>query len=599
MLQLIRPQSAFEAEVRERLGLLPNFFRHGPESAAIVQQMWMLAQAAYLDNPLPSLFKERLLTYLARLSSAPYWRARHAGFLTGRGFPAGDAAADPQTVQEAIALLQMPLASPERIQAAATRLLAQPVPLAALPAPGEDEELALFHAAGAILLAPDASELPRKALHHALGSERAESLLGLITFAHAAQMWASVHPDIAIEDDMQDVLRQQPELSALVHLPPPSAGAPGSMRSGGPALRSERDSEQDDFLMLVGHDLRNPLAAMSAAVEVLQLTGSPDPRLHKASNILSRQTEAMGHMLDELVDLAQLSRGQISLNKELLAIDDVLREAVRGRQASLQEAGITVRLDLPLTHTYVLADRSRLGQIFSNLLSGAQRFMRGPGQIVVNMSTTAERVLISLGEAGSASLPGPPSRLPAQGQRRQAPNLGLAIAVRLAELHGALLEIGAPSQGAGFKFSMPVKQQATPPAETDSASEPASEAVKVLVIEDNRDLAKLFCDLLEVMGCTTEVALNARAGLERARKRAPDIVFCDLALPGEKNGFDFAHDLRADPQLGRIPLIAVTGHSGDQDRQRALGAGFDRVFAKPIKFAEIQEVLHAFQRQAR
>lgn len=119
--------------------------------------------------------------------------------------------------------------------------------------------------------------------------------------------------------------------------------------------------------------------------------------------------------------------------------------------------------------------------------------------------------------------------------------------------------------------------------------------LKVLVIEDNQDLAKLFCDLLEVMGCNTEVALTVRSGLESARKTLPDLIFCDLRLPGERDGFDFARELRADEELGHVPLIAVTGYSGVDERQRALDAGFNRVFAKPIKFAEIQEVLKAYQ----
>jgi CheY-like chemotaxis protein len=153
-------------------------------------------------------------------------------------------------------------------------------------------------------------------------------------------------------------------------------------------------------------------------------------------------------------------------------------------------------------------------------------------------------------------------------------------------------------KGTSFTFSMPLNVQAAQSRDNEPAAEERSTAgLKILVIEDNRDLAKLFCDLLEVMGCVTEVALNAKSGMERAKKRIPDIVFCDLGLPGEKNGFDFARDLRADPQLAHIPLIAVTGHSSEEDQQRALAAGFDRIFAKPIKFSEIQEVLNAFQMQ--
>jgi CheY-like chemotaxis protein len=123
--------------------------------------------------------------------------------------------------------------------------------------------------------------------------------------------------------------------------------------------------------------------------------------------------------------------------------------------------------------------------------------------------------------------------------------------------------------------------------------------MRVLVIEDNQDLARLFCDLLEVMGCDTEMAFNAKTGIASARKMQPNLVFCDLRLPGEKNGFDVAQELRADAAFSRMQLIAVTGYSDPEEQRRALDSGFDRVFAKPVKFAEIQEVLKDYQQQQR
>jgi len=115
--------------------------------------------------------------------------------------------------------------------------------------------------------------------------------------------------------------------------------------------------------------------------------------------------------------------------------------------------------------------------------------------------------------------------------------------------------------------------------------------LRVLVIEDNQDLARLFCDLLEVMGCETKVAFNASSGIDTALQTRPDLVFCDLRLPGEKSGLDVATALRADSRLSHIPLIAVTGYVDDAEERRTLDAGFDRIFAKPIKFAQIQDVL--------
>jgi CheY-like chemotaxis protein len=125
-----------------------------------------------------------------------------------------------------------------------------------------------------------------------------------------------------------------------------------------------------------------------------------------------------------------------------------------------------------------------------------------------------------------------------------------------------------------------------------SADDAGSEQrMRVLVIEDNQDLAKLFCDLLEVMGCITEVALNGRSGLDGAKRFAPDLVFCDLRLPGEKDGFAVAQELRNDRDFAKVPLIAVTGLTGPDEYHRAISAGFDQVFEKPIKFAQIQQLL--------
>jgi CheY-like chemotaxis protein len=119
--------------------------------------------------------------------------------------------------------------------------------------------------------------------------------------------------------------------------------------------------------------------------------------------------------------------------------------------------------------------------------------------------------------------------------------------------------------------------------------------MRVLVVEDNQDLAKLFCDLLQVMGCETEMAFNARSALETARQTAPDLVFCDLRLPGGKDGFDVARELRADHSFTGIRLIAVSGSVDEDERRRAFEAGFERVFVKPVKFAEMQEVLEHYR----
>src|SRR5690606_32412346 len=139
-----------------------------------------------------------------------------------------------------------------------------------------------------------------------------------------------------------------------------------------------------------------------------------------------------------------------------------------------------------------------------------------------------------------------------------------------------------------------VKASGEPGAGRGNGQEPEKRQMLVLVIEDNQDLAKLFCDLLEVMGCKTEMAFSAQSGLDTAKRIRPDLLFCDLRLPGDKNGLDLASELRADPEFAATPLFAITGYSAPEEDQRAFKAGFDRIFPKPIKFAQIQEVLNHY-----
>lgn len=614
MSSLMNAQSALEAEIRARLGIVPSFFGRAAGSTEALQQLWLFAKAAYFDNPFPSLLKQRLMVHLFRCSPCRYWSVRHVGLLIGNGFPAGDSTVKPHTVSEAIALLKYPLPTEQQVQSATDFLQARTVTMEELSKPGEAAELALFQAAAAVFVDPNESQ-PRDALRHALGPMASDALFQLIAFAQASQMWALTHPDITVEEDLEALLHQHPEVAvalrdAMAQKPITYRKDRQDSRHQEPSAVIRSDEKEGDvsrFLAMATHELRNPLAAVSAVSEVFSLSDLPDARLRKANKILQRQSHLMREMLDDLLEIARLARGEAEMTMRLVAIDSVVGDVIREHEEQLQDAEIRVKPDLPVTHTYVSADGTMLSQIFGCLLSDVSRTVKGPATLAASMELTADRVIVRFIDTGGGSDNTPAKPLfqtsgTVEGAKSHSPRLGLARAKMLADLQGASLEAFSAGSGKGvsYIFSMPLNLQTSrghqgmPEEENVSGS-----ALKVLVIEDNRDLAKLFCDLLEVMGCVTEVALNAKSGLDRAKKRAPDIVFCDLGLPGEKDGFDFAHDLRSTPELAHIPLIAVTGHSSDEDRRRASAAGFDRVFAKPIKFAEIQEVLNAFQLRAR
>lgn len=584
--------------------MVPNFFRSAPGGGEAAALLWACAKAAYLDAPFPSLFKQRLMVYLFRFSPGQYWRYHHVGLLLGYGFASGDSGAAPQTAQDVVTLLQYP--APDAQPGVVAGLLrSQPLPMASMPQPGSRQELALFQLAAAIFLEPDAVEPARQSLLQALGLQQCDALLQMLAFARAAQFWALTHPRIEIEEEIATLIHLHPELLALLraHSTPNPEYAAAAMPNADRRRESPSAAPAGDAaelpIALVAHELRNPLAAIGAVSEVFQLAGLPDPRLRKANAILQRQTEAMRQMLDDLAAINELTEEKSPAARASVPIDRILADAVNDHAQQLKEADVTVRLDLPASAVHVSGDRARLSQLFGKLLAEALHSVRGPGRLEVVMTASAERVTVSLGDAGAASHADPAGADPTDERRPMSTRLGFMLAKKLADLHGASLHASGAGAATRYVFSMPVIAQQERGRPRGVSGEAAKPALKVLVIEDNRDLAKLFCDLLDVMGCLPEVALNAKAGMDLARATTPDLVFCDLGLPGEKNGFDFARDLRAVPELAHIPLIAVTGHSSDEDRRQASAAGFDQVFAKPIKFSEIQELLNAFQARPR
>jgi two-component sensor histidine kinase len=206
----------FETEVISRFGLMPNFFRSGFEAPGLIEELWKFAKAAYLDSPMPSLFKERLFVHLSRFCAARYCIIRHVGFLIGQGRPAGDAAATPHTVEEVVRLLQRPgLHEGDELDAILTRLESHAVPLN-IPAPGSEEEHDIFAAATVIFLGRPQLARAREALRTALGGQRLEMITAYLAFIRTAHYWTVTHPELLIEKDMDALLRDHETLAELL-----------------------------------------------------------------------------------------------------------------------------------------------------------------------------------------------------------------------------------------------------------------------------------------------------------------------------------------------------------------------------------------------
>jgi two-component sensor histidine kinase len=208
-------QEEFERQVAERFGLVPNFFRSAPDAPVVVRELWLFAKSAYLDIPIPTLFKERLFVYLSRFCEVRYCITRHCGFLLGLGHSAGDASAPPMTIEQVVRLLQRPIPGKESTNAALARLeaIAEPIDW---PSPETSYDDDLLTSATVLFLQPARARRAKRALRIALGGEKFELLVGFLTFVRSAHYWTLMHPELALEDDVKELLREHEELARML-----------------------------------------------------------------------------------------------------------------------------------------------------------------------------------------------------------------------------------------------------------------------------------------------------------------------------------------------------------------------------------------------
>lgn len=236
-------KAAFESEVQGRFGVLPNFFQTAADAPGLISELWGFARSAYLDNPMPSVFKERLFVHLSRFCQVRYCIVRHVGFLVGNGHPAGDPAAPPQSVADVVRLLSRPAVPPsDELEKRLRQLESYPTPMA-IPEPDTEAEADIFAACGVLFIHPESGDFARRALRAALGSTTLELLTAYLAFIRTAHYWTETHPELAFEKDMEDLMRQHEELARLLLDPHDGARTELSQRLLDELvlLRGERD----------------------------------------------------------------------------------------------------------------------------------------------------------------------------------------------------------------------------------------------------------------------------------------------------------------------------------------------------------------------
>jgi signal transduction histidine kinase/ActR/RegA family two-component response regulator len=352
---------------------------------------------------------------------------------------------------------------------------------------------------------------------------------------------------------------------------------------------------KDDFLAMLGHELRNPLAAIVTASELMKLRGTGG----RERDAIERQTGCLIRLVDDLLDISRVTRGHIELRSEPVRLSSVLENAVELALPLVTRHQQLLRVESP-GDTTLLGDPVRLAQIFGNLLTNAAKFTPPGGRIDVSMGARAGRVRVIIRDNGCGIAPDQLERIfepfvqadRARDVLRGGLGLGLAIVSNLVRLHGGSISVHSAGRGLGAEFSVelptttavrslekPARQQA-PPART---------AVRVLVVDDNTDLADLLCEALQGEGFQTEAANSGNAALTSWRTFLPHAAVLDVGLP-DLDGYEVAQALRA--EHGRhATLIAVTGFGRSTDRIRAVDAGFDHHLVKPVNIEELVRVL--------
>ncbi len=359
----------------------------------------------------------------------------------------------------------------------------------------------------------------------------------------------------------------------------------------------DADRHKDEFLAMLGHELRNPLSAIRATADVLRLMNLGDPQLERMRAILDRQSSQMATLVDGLLDVSRIARGKVQIERKPLDLARLVRDSVEDRHSEIAAKGLMISVDLDPGPLWVSGDAVRLAQVLHNLLSNAIKFTDVPGRIEVRLRRDGDEAVLAVSDDGigiSAELMEhlfEPFRQARQSIDRAKGGLGLGLSLvkGLVTLHGGTVSARSEGEGRGTALTVRLPLVDRPPERVPVVMKGGPG--RVLVIDDNADAAALLRDLLRLAGYAVEVAHDGREALDVVARFRPHAVVCDIGLPGALTGYDVAGALRSDESGRRLRLIALTGYGRDEDRDRSLRAGFDAHLTKPVDLAALRRAL--------
>ena len=357
------------------------------------------------------------------------------------------------------------------------------------------------------------------------------------------------------------------------------------------------DRSKDEFLAMLAHELRNPLAPLRNAAEILWTPGAGAEACAQAQRILTRQIENISRMIDDLLDVSRITEGKIELRKQVVALDTVISAAASLAQPAIDARGQELTITLPAEPVFLNADATRLDQVFGNLLANACKYSNAGGHISLSAERAAAHgkelpeVIVRVRDNGIGIAPELLPRIfdlfvqatRALDRAHGGLGIGLTLVQRILKMHGGSVEARSEGLGHGSEFIVrlpifPGPVAASPPAHPPPAHETPR---RILIVDDNEDSARSMSLLQRLRGHETRIAFTGPDAVAAAVEFAPEVVLLDIGLP-DMDGFEVARRLRAMPALAGVFLVAITGYGSDEDRAHARAAGIDEYLVKPV-----------------
>jgi signal transduction histidine kinase/CheY-like chemotaxis protein len=370
----------------------------------------------------------------------------------------------------------------------------------------------------------------------------------------------------------------------------------------------EADRRKDEFLAMLAHELRNPLAPIRNAVHVMGRLMPDQPQLQRARELVDRQVSNLARLVDDLLDVSRISHGQVALRKELVELAGVIESAVETSRPWIEARQHVLHIELPSEPLHLEGDPERLAQIFANLLNNAAKYTPERGRIELEAKAEDHWAVVRVRDNGIGIAPDLLAHvfdLFRQGERgldrsQGGLGIGLTLVKQLVELHGGEITAQSHGLGQGAEFTVRLPrwfglEKPAEPARFPTVGRDSTEGLRVLVVDDNSDVAESIAMLLELQGHQVEIANDGPQALTAALRFAPEVVVLDIGLPG-MDGYEVARRLRARPATKQpMLLIALTGYGREEDREQALAAGCDHHLIKPADLEELKALIAVHQ----